>query len=537
MTNGGLHLVTADSVMTMDPGNPVAEAVLLSGGTVVRAGSRSDLRQEAPGAAETDLPGCTLIPGLVESHVHPVYAAMTTAWADCRSPQCSSIADIQAALRRQLATPTEWVRGWGYDDTLIAEMRHPTRDDLDAVAMDRPIVVSHISGHFAVANSAALQRAGISEETVSKDGVGFPRGADGRLTGMLWEIEAVARVFDRIPQPTNRQLRSSLLETLRYATSQGITALHDLGIGLMAGPEELGLYREIDAAGELPLTIVGFLRGDLALDDGLDERGYAGSAEPGSRFRLAGAKFWSDGSIQGLSAALRVPYQCRPDHCGELLQDAQVLADMCARAADAGAQVAVHANGDAAVEAAIAALGPLQRQRPRGMAPHRIEHCQVSTPEDLDAIHAAGLGVSFFANHIYYWGDRHEKLFLGPDRAAHMDALAWADSRGQRFGMHSDCPITPMDPLRTVWSAVSRRTRDGQVLGPDQRLTIPRALQAMTVDSHWLVGDHQHVGALRNGQRADLVAVDVDLVRADEDVLRGSKARAVMVEGAWAVAP
>lgn len=530
-------VLTAEQVLTMDPLHPRAEAVLVAAGQVVAVGDASDLTARAGNDVQrVDLPGTTVIPGLVESHVHPVYTAMTVGWADCRSPGCETIADVVDVLKGHLATTEGWVRGWGYDDTLLADMRHPSRDDLDLVSNDRPVVVSNISGHFAVANSVALRIAGINEENVSPDHPGFPRGPDDRLTGLLWEIDAVVRVLDQIPKPSRVQLRADLLATLQHATRRGITTLHDLGVGLMAGMDELDLYTELLAADELPLHIVGFLRGDLALD-GASNATFAPRSVPGQRFRLAGAKFWADGSIQGLSAALRMPYSCRPDSCGGLLQSADELARMCRAAADLGAQVAVHANGDAAVEAACDALAPLQAKRVSGTGPHRIEHCQVSSPEDLDSIAAAGLAVSFFINHIYYWGDRHRQLFLGEERAASMDALSWAQSRGMRFGLHSDCPITPMDPLRTIWSAVSRRTSGGDLLGPDQRIDVTRAVQAMTLDSHWLTGDDDRVGILAAGQRADLVAVDADLTALDETALRHVEPAAVMVEGSWALSP
>ncbi|WP_218613642.1 amidohydrolase family protein, partial [Pseudonocardia sp. KRD291] len=229
---------------------------------------------------------------------------------------------------------------------------------LDRVSTDRPVVVSHISGHFAVANTRALQLAGLHDDAVARDDGRFPRGDDGRLTGMLWEIGAVSRVFDLIPAPTRDELRAGLLDTLHTAVSRGITTLHDLGVGLIAGMTELEVYRALDAAGELPLHVAGFLRGDLP---GAVEGGFDAGRVSGARFRLAGAKFWADGSIQGLSAALRIPYQCRSDHRGELLQDTEALGRLCRDASEAGAQVAVHANGDAAVQAAIAPWRPCSR--------------------------------------------------------------------------------------------------------------------------------------------------------------------------------
>lgn len=529
---GHATVLTADAVLTVDPARPRAEAVLVVDGAIAAVGARDEVLARAGNAEHVDLPGATIVPGLIESHVHPIYTGLAAGWADCRTPPCTSIGEMQEALRAHAVGNGGWLRGWGYDDTLLAEGRHPTRDDLDAVSMTIPVVVVHTSAHFAVANTAALRAAGIDENTVEPGDRRFPREIGGRLTGLLWEIDAVARVLDRIPRPSRQRLRAALLDTLATAAGRGITTVHDLGIGLSAGADELTVYRDADEAGELPVHVVGYLRGDLALAGAGEDYG-----STGGRFRLAGAKFWADGSIQGLSAALRLPYTCRPDHCGELLQPEETLREMCEKAAAAGAQVAVHANGDAAVAAAIRVLGPLQASRAPGTAPHRIEHCQVATEEDHDALHAAGLGVSFFVNHVHYWGDRHRRLFLGEDRAPDIDALAWADARGQRFGLHSDCPITPMDPLRTIWSAVSRRTSGGDVLGPHQRLDAHRALQAMTADSAWLSGDEEQVGRLTAGRRADLAVVDTDLGAADHEALRAARAVAVMVDGRWVVRP
>lgn len=516
-------------IFTMDPELPRAEAILVRDGLFAAAGDLDDVVPQAVlGAERVDLDGATVVPGLIESHVHPAYTGLTDLWADCRSPGLGSIADMQAALRARDDGHGSWIRGWGYDDTLLAEGRHPTRDDLDQVSSTTPVIVSHISGHFLVANTAALRAAGVDESTIAIDDPRFPRDSTGRLSGLAWEIDAVSRVLSATPPVSESDLEDALMRALTRARERGITTVHDLGIGLIGGPGELTAYRRLDAAGSLPVRVVGFLRGDLVTDTTIFDRP---GSDRGSFFRLAGAKFWADGSIQGLSAALRAPYLCDPGHQGTLLHPQEVLDAMVLPAAAAGGQLAIHANGDAAVGAALTAI-----QRARGSAPdprHRIEHCQVTSPDDLAALKDAGVGVSFFVNHVFYWGDRHRSRFLGEERSDFLDPLASAAAEGLRFGLHSDCPITPMDPLATIRTAVNRLTRDGRVLGGEERIDVGRALRAMTIDSAHLVHEEGLVGSIAPGRRADLVVLDGPLsALANADVPAPKPVR-VMVDGLW----
>ena len=522
-------LIAGGEVVTMDPERPEAEAVLVRDGLVAAVGTAREVgRVAAPDAERLDLGGATVVPGLIESHVHPAYTGLTDLWADCRSPGVGTIADLQAALGAQRVNEGGWIRGWGYDDTLLAEGRHPTRDDLDQVSRTDPVIVSHISAHFLIANTVALARAGLDEEKVAVDDPRFPRDSSGRLTGMAWEIDAVSQVLAAVPALSGSDLEDAILRALSRARERGITTVHDLGVGLIGGHEELAAYRRLDAAGRLPIRVVGFLRGDLILGkDTIFEP--AGPSVGG--FRLAGAKFWADGAIQGLSAALRTPYLCDPAHSGDLLQPQEELDAMVAPVAAAGGQVAVHANGDAAVGAAMTAIrrAPQHTHDPR----HRIEHCQVTSSADLEMLRQAGIGVSFFVNHVYFWGDRHRERFLGAERSEFLDPLASATAAGLRFGLHSDCPITPMDPLATIRTAVSRRTSGGTVLGAGERIGVHRALQAMTVDSAYLVHEEEYVGTLAPGRRADLVVLDGPLSAVADAAAPMPRPVRVMVGGAW----
>lgn len=534
MTSSPLVLANGN-VVTMDAAQPRAEAVAVRDGFVQAVGSLAEVRAAAGRGAETvDLAGRTVLPGLIESHVHPVFTGRTMGWADCRTPPRASIEDLLTALGDQAhrSVEPEWIRGWGYDDTLLADDRHPTRDDLDRVSSTRPVLISHISGHFAVANSAALHAAGIDAATPDPVNGRIVGDATGRPTGLLWELGAVNQVFAAVPAPRDAEVDEALLGALHLAAAQGITTLHDLGVGFSAGPAELAAYRRLDAAGRLPVRVFGFAVAEQLLPLlAAGEESWGGTS--GGRFVLRGAKCWADGAIQGMTAALGSPYHCAPDLQGELLHAPGKLANLIAAVHDAGGQVAVHANGDRAVEAAVDAIESAMRARPRAEPRHRIEHCQVTSAEMLHRMARLGIEASFFINHVYWWGDRHADRFLGPERAADIDPLKWAQDAGLRFGVHSDCPITPMDPLRTLATCVRRSTSSGRTLGAAQQIDVHRALAALTTDAAYLVGAEDRLGRLAPGFAADLVVVSADPYRARGDELSEITVEQVMVAGAF----
>lgn len=529
--------ILAHGTIRIDAASEPVEALAIADGRILAAGELGDV-EGALGtpARRVDLNGLTVVPGLVESHVHPIFFGLTRHWVDCRSPENASVEDIVRRLEQRAAgvTAGAWLRGWGYDDTLLRERRHLTRDDLDRVSTEVPIAVSHISGHFLAANTKALELAGISEHSPDPAEGRFVRDDNGSLTGLMWEMGAVNAVLDAVPDPSSEDLEGAAEYAMGYAVSRGMTAIHDLGVGLMAGLSELDTWEKLARARRVPLRVSGYIRGDL-LEQYLERNG--GFDAPIGHFELRGTKYWSDGSIQGLSAALLQPYSCAEEASGDLLFDRAALADLILRVDRAGGQCAVHANGDRAIQTVIEALQDTLDAGGRRDARHRVEHLQMASAiqfKELAAINAAG---SIFANHVYYWGDRHRDVFIGTERAARIDPSADAVSAGLHFGLHSDCPITPMDPLRTLWTAVTRRTSGGEILGPDQRLTPAQALHALTADSAWLVHAESRRGTLHPGMDADLAVLDTDLLSCPPDNLEDVGVEATMVGGDWVYGP
>ncbi|GGG69148.1 amidohydrolase [Kocuria dechangensis] len=527
------HIITGGTIRTTAGSAPV-EALGIADGRIVAAGSLKEVTAALPEAEVIDTAGGTIVPGLVESHVHPIFFGLTQHWVDCRSPLNSSVSDIVARLRERLESsndPTGWIRGWGYDDTLLAENRHPTRDELDKASPEAPIVISHISGHFLVANTKALELAGVSPDTPDPSEGRFIKDPKGRPTGLMWEIGAVNRVLDCIPRPTATELADAAKFAAETAMRRGMTTIHDLGIGLMAGYAELKTWEHLASQGELPLRVEGYLRGDL-IEEFIAEHPQGFPYTVGN-FTLRGAKYWSDGSIQGLSAALSQPYSCAEESCGELLFTHDQLVELITRVDQLGGQCAVHANGDLAISTVIGALQTVRDSGGRPDARHRVEHLQMASAQDIDDLVRAGGVASVFANHVYYWGDRHRDVFLGPERANRMEPLAEAARAGLHFGLHSDCPITPMDPLRTLWTATSRRTSTGEILGETQKLTPAQALHSLTADSAWLVHEEHRRGTLEPGMAADFAILDRDILTASEDELAHIDVLATVVAGQW----
>lgn len=534
-------VLTNGRILTMDPSRPRASAIAVAGGRVIAVGGDQEvIEQAAKRSRRIDLDGQAVVPGFIESHVHPTFLGLSDTWVDCRSPLNRTIEDMVERLRSraQLSRAGEWVRGFGYDDTALKDDRHPDRSDLDRASSEVPILITHISGHFAVANSAALAAAEVTSHTPNPNDGRFVQDGAGRPTGLLWELGAVRYVNAHIPPLVADDVFQANSRALAIAASRGATTVHDLGVGITGGQVAVTVYEEMAKEERLPIRVRGFLAGELlpSLSPELFPINRAETVGTLADYRLVGVKYWADGSIQGLSAALHEPYCCDPRASGELNYTPGELRGKVTRAHELGFQVAIHANGDRAVDAAIDAIEYAMVSSPRPDPRHRLEHVQVVHPHQLAKMRRLGINASFFINHVYYWGDRHRDRFLGRQRARDIDPLRSARQEGLPFGLHSDCPITPMDPLFTWWAAVNRRTSGGDLLGPHQRLEVEEALCALTTDAAYLVYDESYLGRLREGYAADLVILSEDPLTVDPNAIKDIQIQQVMVRGGFVAA-
>lgn len=467
---------------------------------------------------EYDLDGKTLLPGFIDTHNHLLMYAMNKVQVDCSPNKNKNITDIITNLTKfnEETQSDSWLLGFGYDDTMLEEKRHPTREDLDKVSTERPIFIKHISNHLAVANSAALKIAQLDATIPDPDGGHFGRDDQNNLNGVLYEPAAMDLVFQHVPVPSKEELIKLLQIASQDYLAQGITTNTDAGIGFTLGPIEYDIH--IDAIKEKanPMRMRFMIMNDLLLGGGIFEKFNAKELnekimnDSNGMAKLDSAKLFQDGSIQGLTGALRKPYHCDEKLYGDLIFSQETLNDFVLNFHNRGFRIATHGNGDSAIGSIIEAYQNAIDTSPRKDHRHRIEHVQTATTEDLIAMKDYEIAASFFINHVYYWGDRHKKIFLGPERAERINPLKEADDLGLLYTLHSDCPITPISPLFSVWAAVNRITRDGMILGGDQKIDVETALKSMTSFGAKLNFEEDELGSIEVGKFADFVILEQD---------------------------
>ncbi|MBX6314153.1 MAG: amidohydrolase [Isosphaeraceae bacterium] len=496
-------------VVTLDPANRIVRAVAVRQGQILAVGTEQHVREAATRHANiVDLRGRTLLPGFYAAHDHlPQSGLVALFQVDLNSPpigRIETIADLIGALREKARrTPRgEWIIGRGYDDTLLREQRHPDRHDLDRASTEHPIWIVHTSGHLGVANSQALALAGLDKSTPApKQGV-IRREADGEPNGVIEENGSL--IMRLIPPYSREQRLRAIAHDDQVYLAKGVTTTVIAG----ATPQRVADLRAAAARDEFHLSAVCYL--SSGIPDAFPDAVALGA----DRVRVAGVKLWQDGSLQGYTGHLTAPYfqtpPGRPDYRGYSLRTREQLAAIVEKHHRAGYQVAIHANGDAGIDEALYAFREAQRAVPRPEARHRIEHCQTPRPDQLDAMRELAITPSFFVGHVYYWGDRHRDIFLGPQRAARISPLASASRRGIPFTIHNDTPVTPVDPLLLVWCAVNRLTRSGSVLGPDERIPVVPALRAVTSVAAWQTHEEATKGTLEPGKAADFVILEQD---------------------------
>jgi len=510
------------NIVTLDSSHSIGKAVAIADGKIVDISYEGNLSkheyQTHPGTQILDLKGATLLPGFIDTHSHLLMYGEMMDYIDCRPPTVHNILNIAESVRERTKQipPGQWILGWGYDDTLLEEKRHPTRFDLDLVSPDHPVFIRHISNHFAVANTRALELAGISQDIEDPQGGFFGRNAEGKLDGVIYEFSALDKIYPVLPVPTKEESVEHIRRAAQVYLSQGITTFTDACVGLDKGIEEVEAHIEAANTGANPMTTRMMINSQLLKGSG-PFAGYTASQlqeelqkRSNGKVHLDSAKLFQDGSIQGYTAALREPYKSKDAHLGELIHHQETLNKEVLDFHNRGFRIAIHGNGDRAIHSNILAYQEALKQNPRENHQHRIEHVQTANYEDLKTMKELGIAASFFINHVYYWGDRHRNIFLGEKRASRMNPLAEAKELDLLFTLHSDCPITPISPLFSVWAAVNRVTKESYVLGEEQKIDVLTALKSMITYGATLNFEEETKGTIEIGKEADFVVLGQD---------------------------
>jgi predicted amidohydrolase YtcJ len=499
-------------ILTMDSDNRIVEAIAVRRDRIEAVGTTDEIMALTNDNTEVvDLRGRTILPGFIDAHGHFPGSGMRVIAADLNSPPIgdkTTMADVLAALSERAAQTKAgaWVTGFGYDDTLLAEMRHPTRAELDEVSSEHPVVAMHISGHMLVANSLALERAGIDADTPDPVGGAIGRRPGSREANGLLEETARLGVLQQTQDialiDVYRMIKDASVE---YA-SRGVTTAQSGGtsVELTRG---LSLFSRL---GVIPMRLV-LWPFEHEFGESLLNGDYQPADYETDRVTMGAVKLIADGSIQGYTGYLSQPYHTPfhgdADYRGYPSIPREELFAKIETLHRAGYQLAIHGNGDESIEDILDAFEAAQNVHPIEDPRMILVHSQMSRRDQVARMRALGVTPSFFSAHTWYWGDRHRDIFMGPERAATMSPARWAMEEGLRFSSHLDTPVTPMLPLQAVWSQVHRRSTGGDVLGPEQSISVMDALKAVTIDAAWQVFQEDNRGSLEPGKLADLVVL------------------------------
>ena len=484
-----------------------ADAVAVGAGRVIAVGPLRDLQALAgPQTQIVNLNGAALLPGFHDAHCHVLGHGLTQAQA-----ALSGAADIPEIVQRLRAyadaNPNGWVRGRGYNQNILAEGRHPTRQDLDALG-PRPVLMTHASGHAVSVNTPALRAAGIARHTPDPPGGTIVRGEDGEPTGVLLET-AVNLAYAAAPDPTLAEKLAALARASKSLNALGITSAVDATLGVAATDSfaEIPVYQE--AADTELLTVRCSLMMLLSQLYGMDSVPAPADVTPETDWvRLGPAKVFTDGALTTHTAFLRAPF-ANSDSLGTSVYSDEQLEAMVAKAHAAGWQIAAHAIGDAAIDQCLCAYAKALDAAPRADSRHRIEHAMLLWPDQIGRLARLGILPVYQPEFLSRFGDAYLPA-LGESRAARLLPYAETQSAGLPLIFSSDIPVVPGAPLDGIAAATLRTTPSGQRLGPHLAVSVLDGLRAYTEGAAYSVFLEADRGRIAPGQRADFVVLSAD---------------------------
>lgn len=506
-------------ILTVNAKNEEVQALAVQGGKIVAVGTKDAVAKEwqNDNTQVIDLKGQTLMPGFVEPHTHVILTTMfERLWLNLSNYTLphDTIEGITQKLQAHLKNVPKggWLTAFGVDPSRTSPfMAELTAADLDKISTEVPILVVNTSGHIAYANHKAMEIAGVTNKTPNPKGGGvYVKDAQGNLTGKLVEAPAFIPFLAYMPAPSQTQLIDAILGTMNSIASKGVTMVSEMSVGGNFGVEqEAAIYKSIFAKNASPIRMRGYLFSDR-LPDGFNA---IKPNEGDDRLRFIGVKYVSDGSVQGLTGALSKPYiYPEGSHWAGSLnyKDAEIYGLMKPYF-DQGWQIAIHANGDKAIDQTLNNYGKLLSSGPNTKDRRlRVEHFTINKKSQVDKAVKLGVVAGFTIGHVDYWGEAFNDHIIGPDRSKRIDPAGDFKRAGGRFTLHSDTPVSPVGPLNYISEEVTRlwQVPPQKVLGPDQAVSVDDAIRAVTIDPAYSMFADNLVGSLEVGKQADFVVLE-----------------------------
>jgi hypothetical protein len=515
MLESTLAILNAN-VHTLNPKKPTARAIAVYENRIVAVGTNKQIRKSTGRKTKIiDARNSTVLPGLNDCHVHMVSFGQFLQTLELRNTK--SIKELQTKLRRYAERKPEknWIQGGRWDEEKLAERHYPTRYDLDAAVSDRPVFLVRVCGHIGVANSMALQAAGITEKTVIQGGRVGVDPHTGEPNGVLYE-NALSLVSKAVPRPTSDKLEQTCVLACKKAVEAGLTCVH----WILGSHGEMQAIEKIQSAGRMPLRIyLGIPISALEPLTTLELQTGFGN----DMVKIGFVKILADGSLGGHTAALKEPYSDKPETCGMMLYNQDQLSKLIMKSHAAGLQIAVHAIGDRAIETVLNSFEETLKTHPPKDHRHRIEHCSVLNPELIGRMKKLRLIASVqphFVPSDFWVTDR-----VGQSRARWVYPFKTLMHEGLTVAAGSDCPVEPISPILGLWATVTRKTFS------EENLTVEEALRVYTVNAAYASFDEKERGTIEEGKLADLTVLSADPLTVPLEDIKKIKVQMTIVNG------
>ncbi|MGC9521449.1 MAG: amidohydrolase [Anaerolineae bacterium] len=505
-------------------GHPWAHTVAILDGKIVALDQAATAWGDSQKASVEDLAGALIIPGIIDAHIHLMWYARGLQELDLRDrTREATLAEV--AEKAATSTPGTWITGRGWDQNIWDDSRFPTAQELNLIAPRHPVALNAKNGHALVANSLAIEIAGINAQTPDPPHGLIARDAHGSPTGTFFE-DAIDLIEQARPEPDFDTLVDLFDEAQSRLLAQGITGVHDVD-----GSPAFAAIQALKEQGRLRIRIVKYVRLE-ALDAALEVGLRSGLGDDWLRF--GGLKLFADGALGSRTAAMFRPYEGEPNNIGLLTLEPEELHAIARRAAAGGLAMAIHAIGDRSNRLVLDVLESVKPLNPS--LRHRVEHVQLIAPEDQKRLTEGGFVASMQPIHAIH--DMHMADRYWGERAEHAYAWRSLQEAGARLAFGSDAPIEVFDPFIGLYAAVTRRPeKDGNAAAegwyPEQRLTLGEALRAYTAGAAYAGGMEQRLGLLMPGYHADLIVLDRDIFRLPPAALLETHPTRVMVGGKW----
>ncbi len=514
-------------IITMEGDSAVyPEAVAVKAGQIAFAGSKVEAeKMKGDSTVMRDLKGKTLVPGFIDGHCHFFAFGSQAISANLLAPPDGTsnniddlVNELKAWYQKNGTDKTQgWIVGIGFDDAVLKEKRFPTKDDLDKVSTDLPVMATHISGHFCSVNTKGLEVLGIIAASKDPEG-GVIRRVKGSKepNGVLEELAAIPHMFKLVTPPTKELADSYLDAGQKMAASYGYTTCNEGRA--MGNHEQMADYA---TRGKMYLDVNSWI--DYSVPQHMRSEWH--SKEYKNHYRIAGLKLTLDGSPQGRTAWRNSPYLIPPDGQKKGYkgypaipkdEDVQKIVDS---AFANNWQLKAHANGDAAADQLFRAIGKASAKYGNEDRRNILIHGQLIRMDQLDSIKKYDIVASLFPMHTFYWGDWYKEI-IGPDKAQQISPIKSALKKGIRVTSHTDAPVAFPNMMMILWTTVNRVSRTGTVMGPDEKLTPYEALKSITIWGAEQFFEEGKKGSLTVGKLADMVVLDKNPLKVDPMTLK-----------------